>query len=475
MTWRWGAVFLLGFFWTGCTASRVVRLDTGHGEPIVYSPPKNAKPIEIREEEFQKALTQLVLDMHFSLQSQKEERPRYRLVSWEGEDRQRPTPEGNYQQWCARQGSPEECFTLLGGGMSLLDAKARRELALSFAWDSVWEGVQDSVKETLNPLAFKAMVTSAMGAYMLLLVMPEPVTKLVALALTTYFVAYLGLEVFFGIVDGWGRLTADAEKAISFEELQEAGHRFGKVMGKNGARVILLALTAALSGGAANMASKGPHLPGFARAALAAETQAGIQMSAALAGGIRSISVAEGIMTVGLAPHAVAMTAKDSAGRSTDHKEHVQENSPTRPSLPPNPHAKPGGKRTELSPSDDAPTKRSILRENEAADLLARNGYQVRQNPPVPGRRNPDFEIEGRIFDNYAPSTDSPRNIWSELNLNKVNPVGRPRQADRIVLDLRDSPVDMKALTRQFRDWPMPNLREVLVISKDGKIVPFWP
>lgn len=475
MKWTWGTVFLLSFLWAGCTSSRVVRLDTGHGAPIVYSPPKNAKPIEIREDEFEKALTQLVLDMRFSLQAQKEERPRYRLVSWNEQDVRPGTPERDYRHWCAQQGSPEECFTLLGGGLSPLDASARRELALHFAWDSVWEGVQGAVQETLNPLAFKAMVTSAMAAYLALLVMPEPVTKLVALALTTYFVAYLGLDVFFGIVDGWGRLTADAEKAISFEELEEAGHRFGKVMGKNGARIILLALTAALGGGAVNMASKGPHLPSFARAALAAETHAGFQMSAALAGGIRSISVAEGVMTVGLAPHAVAMTARGTAGQSVGSNAHVQESGPTRPSLPPNPHAKPSGRRTKSSASDDEATQRSIRRENEIADILAQAGYKVSQNPRVSGSRNPDFEIEGRIFDNYAPITGNPRNIWSEIDSSKVNPANTSRQADRIVLDLRDSPVNLKALSQQFSDWPMPNLREVLIVSKDGKIVPFWP
>ncbi|SEM24203.1 hypothetical protein SAMN05444354_113154 [Stigmatella aurantiaca] len=306
MKWNWVAVFLLGFFWTGCTASRVVRLDTGHGEPIVYSPPKNAKPIEIQEEEFEKALTQLVLDMRLPLHAQAAESSHYRPTSWNAENG-RP---GDYRRWCARQRSPEDCFTLLGDGLNLMDSRARRDLALSFAWDSVWGDVQGVVRETLNPLAFKAMVTSAMGAYMPLLTNPAPMTQQVALALTAYLVAYLGLDGFFGMVDGWGRLTASVEKAISFDELKDAGHRFGKVMGKNGARVIVLALTAALRGGATNMAAKAPHLPGFDRAALAAKTNAGFKISAALAGGIRSISVAEGILTIGLAPHAVAQTAQ---------------------------------------------------------------------------------------------------------------------------------------------------------------------
>ncbi|NVJ16049.1 hypothetical protein HV826_18040 [Myxococcus sp. AM010] len=306
MTLREAGALLLSVLLVGCATPRVVRLDTGQGEPIVYLPPKNAKPVVVDEAAFRKVMTRLVLDMRFSLREEAE-RPRVRHASWNSE------PQGagrDYGAWCSRQDSPGECLTLLEGGFTFLDAKARRQMALTFAWDGVWEGVQDAVEEVVNPLALKAMLTSALAAYMLLVVAPEPVTKLVAITLTTFVLAYLGVDAFMGLVAGWQRLSADAERAVSFQELEDAGHRFGQVMGENGARVLILALTAALSGGAASMASKGPTLPGFASAALAAETQAGFRLSAAMAGGVRSISVAEGVMTVGLAPNAVAMTAR---------------------------------------------------------------------------------------------------------------------------------------------------------------------
>ncbi|MCP3059261.1 hypothetical protein LXT21_10795 [Myxococcus sp. K38C18041901] len=312
---RWGALLLVGHLVIGCATPRVVRLDTGEGEPIVYAPPRSVTPIAIDEQSFEKALLGLILEMRFSVASDEVKRPRIRWASWENGASGSERTHRDYQSWCSQQGSPDECLTLLGGGLNLLDKQARRDLALSFAWDGVWEGVQHSVKEVVHPLALKAMLTSALAAYMLLVVMPEPVTKLVALALTTYFVAYLGLESFFDLVDGWRRLSMESEQAMSFEELEDSGHRFGKVMGSNGARVIIMALTMALGGGAANMASKGPMLPGFARATLAAETNAGIQLSATFAGGVRSISLAEGVMTVGLAPHAVAMVARGPESR----------------------------------------------------------------------------------------------------------------------------------------------------------------
>ncbi|WP_187323544.1 hypothetical protein [Stigmatella aurantiaca] len=313
MKWHWGGVLLLANLWAGCATAPVVRLDTGHGEPITYTPPKDIEPIEIDDGEFQTVMTLLVLDMRFAIRPEEERPPRVRLASWDSE----PHPQGrDYGAWCSRQDNPGECLSLLEDGFAFLDAKARRKMALSFAWDGVWSGVQGAVKEVVNPLALKAMITSAMAAYMLLALAPEPVTKLVAIALTTYIIAYIGLDSFSNLAQGWQRLSVDSEKALSFEELEDAGHRFGRVMGANGARVLILALTAALGGGATNMVSKGPMLPGFARAVLATETNVGFQMSAAMTGGVRSISMSEGALTVGLAPSAVAMAARDPRGQS---------------------------------------------------------------------------------------------------------------------------------------------------------------
>ncbi|MCE9668374.1 hypothetical protein LY474_11175 [Myxococcus stipitatus] len=302
---RWSGVLLVGLLVVGCATPRVVRLDTGEGAPILYTPPTRVDPIEIDEEAFRSAMTRLVLDVRFSVRTERAERPRVRLASVSSE-----SSSGWEAGECSSEEGSAECLSLVDGGLGFLDAKARRDLALNFAWEGVWEGVRGAVGEVANPLVLQAMVTSAFTAYMLLLVVPEPVTKVVALAVTTYFVAYLGLEVFFDIVNGWQRLSAESEKAVSLDELEGAGRRFGEVMGKDGARVIILVLTAALGGGASKLASKGPMLPGFARAAVAAETNAGFQLSAVATGGIRSISVAEGVLTVGIMPNAVAMVAR---------------------------------------------------------------------------------------------------------------------------------------------------------------------
>lgn len=66
-------------------------------------------------------------------------------------------------------------------------------MALSFALDTVWEGVGTEVGKLLKPVVLKAMVTSAALSLLLTMALPEPVTQLIAVALTAALVAYLGI------------------------------------------------------------------------------------------------------------------------------------------------------------------------------------------------------------------------------------------------------------------------------------------
>ena len=77
-----------------------------------------------------------------------------------------------------------------------------------------------------------------------------------------------------------------------------------------------------------------------------------------------------------------------------------------------------------------------MIRENEATETIARNGYSIEQNPIVEGTtRNPDYSIEGEIFDCYSPAKNTKiRNIASTIE-EKVIEKG---QANRVVLNLDD-------------------------------------
>jgi hypothetical protein len=142
----------------------------------------------------------------------------------------------------------------------------------------------------------------------------------------------------------------------------------------------------------------------------------------------------------------------------------------TAPSRKPDPDAMPGGTKTRIPPNDTPKNIRAYGRENESAEVLAKNGYEVEQNPAVPGTgRKPDYRVEGKIFDNYAPTSDSPRNIWTEV----ARKVARG-QANRIILNLNDSNVALATLTRQFADWPIAGLEQVLVIH-GRQVTQIWP
>ena len=140
------------------------------------------------------------------------------------------------------------------------------------------------------------------------------------------------------------------------------------------------------------------------------------------------------------------------------------------PSRQPDPNAAPRGRRTRPGPDDKDPESlRGYARENDSADTLAQSGYDIEQNPAVPGKKRPDYRIEGKIFDNYAPSNSNPRNIWKEVG-KKVS----KGQADRIVLNLDDSAVGLDALRTQFAAWPIDGLQEVLVVW-NGQVIPLTP
>jgi hypothetical protein len=261
--------------------------------------------VEIRQEEFVSALTELVLRTPLSLKLPQHE-GRVHLASWNGGE-SRDTAQQMMERQCAPSAPPDGCLILPKNALPP-ETLARMRLALSFAMDTVWEGAAVPLSEYLDPLAFKVMVCTAMSTYLLMLMIPvpEPVTKGLAAVLTLYLVAYLGLGPVWSMVEAGWRLLKDVERTTTAEELKEAGHRFGRVLGDSGMRVLLLLATAALSG-EASFLGKGPGLPGFGQAALASPARTGVTLGSA--GQVKSVALGIKQLTVVLAPTAVAATA----------------------------------------------------------------------------------------------------------------------------------------------------------------------
>ncbi|KDN12747.1 putative large exoprotein involved in heme utilization or adhesion of ShlA/HecA/FhaA family [Snodgrassella communis] len=124
------------------------------------------------------------------------------------------------------------------------------------------------------------------------------------------------------------------------------------------------------------------------------------------------------------------------------------------------------GQQTKLPPNASAENIRSLQRENESAKILSQNGYHVEQNPITSGIKNPDYKINGEIFDNYAPSSSNIRNIWREVD-KKV----QKGQTNSVVINLADSKATVTDLQKQFKDWPIKGLNKVIVIDNSGKAV----
>ncbi|WP_233595592.1 MULTISPECIES: AHH domain-containing protein [Corallococcus] len=290
----------------GCATPRVVHLDTGQGEPIAYTPASPA-PVELDEEVFRQAVAQLVLDMRLDVAS-----GRHVLLASAGGvvDGVRGTTS---ERICGGLEARDACLGLLGRGFAS-GAMERRMMALSFALDTVWEGVADVIQDLMDPAALRTMVTATVGSALVMLVMPEPITKIVALALTASLIAYLGAGPVWNLGQGFLKLMDESDAARSHEELKEVGHRFGRVLGSNGARVlVIVALTA--MGGKNALAAQGPRMPGFAQAAARAEVEGGFQLARVFSGEVRSLSMpAAGVLNITLAPTAVAAVAMGPGG-----------------------------------------------------------------------------------------------------------------------------------------------------------------
>ncbi len=296
---------------SGCATTRVVHLDTGRGDSITFTP-VTSDPVGIGEGEFKRAIAQLVLDMRLDIDFGDVELDRRRslLASFGGivdGAQGRPFP-SSYERACQRQDEPQRCLSMLAGGLQM-DSSTRRMLALYFALDTVWDGVEDAIRDMVNPAALRSMVTAMIGTALVMLVAPEPITKVIAVALTASLIAYLGTGPVWDLGRGFLRLLDESRHAVDFVALERAGHRFGKVLGDNGARVLVLVSLAAL-GGKSAMAAQGPKMPGFAQAASRAQMEGGFQLSGALAGEVHAISLASaGVLNVTLAPTAVAAVA----------------------------------------------------------------------------------------------------------------------------------------------------------------------
>lgn len=204
---RWSIPLLLVML-AGCSsATRAVRLDTGWGKPINFTPRfGDAGPVELDEDDFEEAVAKLGRDVPRSAQPRSDARRlfwfsandayagtrgRLGLVSVDsGQDsysnHRAPSeawkPEADseftraYGRWCERAQRTRDCLNLLEDGPTLGD-EAKRTLALHFAMGSVMDETHEALGKMVDPVAVRNTIITAMAVYLGLWLLPELASK----------------------------------------------------------------------------------------------------------------------------------------------------------------------------------------------------------------------------------------------------------------------------------------------------------
>ncbi|WP_224244326.1 AHH domain-containing protein [Hyalangium gracile] len=341
LRWRvlWKAEALLLVLVLGCTSIPKVPLveDTGQGRAVVHVPRTvDLQPMELEEEEFQQAVRRLAREVRLTGTPRQTAEQAFQMDPQSGDylylqQDQKLVPAGpgapwdapvtkedlalaeRYRLWC--QSAYNFYGDCLGGalvGGRYLDMQGRNVWALAMSKSPVLDEMKKALGEMVE---FRALVSTALWTLgsMLLIMLLNPMAPGLVAALGVGMLLYVGYDTLRNLVTGWSELTEAAKVATTFEQLREAGERFGKIIGREAARAFAMLLVAAIGSTAPLFAAKVPTLPGSAQVAIQAEAQAGISLPAL--GAVEEIAVtAEGV-SITLPANVVAMAARPGRGK----------------------------------------------------------------------------------------------------------------------------------------------------------------
>ena len=301
---------------SGARRSPAVRSTNARaGEEIVLTRRPRAV-VEISDAAFEAVMARLAANIHAPPHRPLE--GRLVLASWQPQGGVERELADGFSLWCGRKQSlaaKRGCESILEGDGRWLGLEPPKAMALSIAMSSVWDGAVEVVKGMVDPVALQALVYTSLATCMALLLMPEPVTKSLMVAITVGLCTYLGWSTVWGILQGWKRLSAEAKAARTFDELSAAGERFGKLLGANTARVMVMVTTLAL-GSTAGLALKGAgtSLPAWGQAAQLATVEG---LAPALAVPAASVMVVGDTLTIGMAVGSNVVMAAQTPADST--------------------------------------------------------------------------------------------------------------------------------------------------------------
>ncbi|HYO58156.1 deaminase [Archangium sp.] len=181
-------------------------------------------------------------------------------------------------------------------------AEDRRDMALRVALGALWPGMGEGVAATLTLENVVSGAGASITAFLVLAAIPEPFSKPVAIGVALTVVAAFGAKLLVHVVEEWRQLTKATAVARSFTEVREAGERFGRALGADGARLLMM-VASLWAGGSMGTSLKGggPGWPGLGRMM---ELPGGLRVSLSQ---VQSISLAGDRLVV-------AMTAASGTG-----------------------------------------------------------------------------------------------------------------------------------------------------------------
>jgi len=246
---RWAVVLLLLFLARCSTPTKVFRLDTGQGVPMLYVPHREVEPVAVSEEEFRRAIAKhapSVPAVEHPLEHARqvfgvpersgwyryESRSHRLTASAPGSD-----PNGGlspedvelkrrYLEWCAQEWGPGDCLRLLVD-KPFLDGDDKYALAMAMAHSKVLAAMKEELSRLVSPQAVAVTVVAGMAVYAILLALPEPVTKGLAALLTLGAGAYLGWDTVWRLIDGWLVLMKDIALAPNAVAMAARGNSGG--------------------------------------------------------------------------------------------------------------------------------------------------------------------------------------------------------------------------------------------------------
>ncbi|MFY0575862.1 hypothetical protein ACN28S_17195 [Cystobacter fuscus] len=173
----------------------------------------------------------------------------------------------------------EDCLSLSDDVMSLGEWD-KLGVALGLSLRPMKESISKAVENTLAPQLFYTVIATGLITWVVLAANPEPVFTKAAALISAIFLIYLGVETFLEVVDASRELKRATDRAITPQELNQAGQRFANRVGPEVARVAVLAVMMVvgqgITGGAAGLASRLSTMPGFTEAAAVGASRLGI-------------------------------------------------------------------------------------------------------------------------------------------------------------------------------------------------------